>query len=119
MMLGDNKEVEVAAQENDLSAKDPRKQFVVRGSVDHGMLEKMSRSLVGESVLPLKSDIIPCLFKDWHCLVEVKSIGSFNMVLTFDSMESKVEALLPPFLLNFFGEVRDWSENDANRSRIA
>ncbi|MED6201438.1 hypothetical protein PIB30_094976 [Stylosanthes scabra] len=79
----------------------------------------MSRSLIGESAIPLKIDIIPLLFNDWESLLEVKPMGYFKMVLTFDSLEKKVEAFNSPFLLNYFGEVRDWSENEANRSRVA
>ncbi|MED6219894.1 hypothetical protein PIB30_040015, partial [Stylosanthes scabra] len=56
---------------------------------------------------------------DQESLLEVKPMGCFKMVLTFDSLENKVEALNSPFLLNYFDEVRDWSENEANRPRVA
>ncbi|MED6119956.1 hypothetical protein PIB30_016546 [Stylosanthes scabra] len=44
-------------------------------------------------------------------------MGPFMMVLTFGSVEDKDEARLSPLLLTYFGEIRNWSEQEANRTR--
>ncbi|MED6106179.1 hypothetical protein PIB30_002631 [Stylosanthes scabra] len=66
---GDNNKVELEVQKNDIETEDRSLEHMVQGVIDQRMWEKMTRSLVGESVIPLKRDIIPSLFDDWHTLV--------------------------------------------------
>ncbi|MED6219372.1 hypothetical protein PIB30_035187 [Stylosanthes scabra] len=119
ILLGEKKGVGPALQNDGPEMKDQAVVGVAKCYIDNGMMEKLWRSLVGESAIPLSSEIIPSFFNDWHTLVEVKPLGSFKMVLTFDAVDNMREALVSPFLLNIFGEVRAWFEVEANRSRIA
>ncbi|MED6145794.1 hypothetical protein PIB30_028554 [Stylosanthes scabra] len=90
----------------------------VQGIIDEEMKEKLSSSIVGELVVPVKmEELAPKLFHDWHTLVEVKSIGPFQVLMVFDSEESMREALNSYFLLNHFGEIRAWEAMEMNRSR--
>ncbi|MED6209194.1 hypothetical protein PIB30_052401 [Stylosanthes scabra] len=93
---------------------------VVHGIVNADIVKKLEKALVGESAIPLNSkETIIKLHEDWDSLVEIKGLGSFKMVMIFDSVESKMEALRSQFLLNHFGEVREWNVGEANRSRKA
>ncbi|MED6179712.1 hypothetical protein PIB30_003512 [Stylosanthes scabra] len=93
---------------------------VVKGEVNVELVEMLKRSLIGESALPLnREDIIPRLYKEWETLREVKEMGPFKMVLTFRSVEDKDKARLSPLLLTYFGEIRNWTEQEANSTRKA
>ncbi|MED6143938.1 hypothetical protein PIB30_010602 [Stylosanthes scabra] len=119
VLIGEKMEEENEGENEDFGTKDVAAQVIVKGSIDAEMKEKLNRSIVGESVIPLKSSIIPIILKDWDTLIEIKRLGTFKMVLTFDSVDNKKEALNSSLLLSYFGEVRDCSECEANRSRIA
>ncbi|MED6146519.1 hypothetical protein PIB30_035221 [Stylosanthes scabra] len=115
------KNVLLGKQEEDehVENKEPRLP-IVKGNVDVNMLEKLQRSIVRESTFPLNIEqMAPKLFSDWHTLMEVKILGSYKLVLTFDSIENMEEAVQSAFLLNHFGEIRKWNEDESNRSRKA
>ncbi|MED6170332.1 hypothetical protein PIB30_029935 [Stylosanthes scabra] len=59
------------------------------------------------------------IVKDWPTPMEVKTLGSYKLVLTFNSIENMEEAVQSAFLLNHFGKVRKWNEDESNRSRKA
>ncbi|MED6162141.1 hypothetical protein PIB30_067553 [Stylosanthes scabra] len=67
---------------------------VVKGFVDMALVEKLKRSIIGESAIHLNSeDIIPRIYNDWHTFQEIKEMESFKMVMTFATVEDKDEAL--------------------------
>ncbi|MED6146197.1 hypothetical protein PIB30_032356 [Stylosanthes scabra] len=87
----------------------------VKAFVDNAMLEKLGRSIVGESTIPLNvEETTTRLFADWHTLEEVTTLGSFKMILSFDDEPNMLEALHSSFLLNHFSEIRRWSRWETN-----
>ncbi|MED6157155.1 hypothetical protein PIB30_020823 [Stylosanthes scabra] len=55
--------------------------------------------------------------RDCRTLLEVQRLGSFRMVLIFDSKDNMEEALQSPFLLNHFFEVRRWETQEVWKMR--
>ncbi|MED6147389.1 hypothetical protein PIB30_043605 [Stylosanthes scabra] len=90
----------------------------IKGVADRNIMALLGRAIVGESAIPLLAEeVIPSLFRDWHTLMDVKLMGSFKMLLIFDEVNNMIKALNSSFLLNYFGEIRKWSEYEVNRSR--
>ncbi|MED6182594.1 hypothetical protein PIB30_029952 [Stylosanthes scabra] len=82
--------------------------------------EKLERSLVREAINPIQVDEVRrAIMKDWCEVVEVKMLGSFKVLITFDSKECMETIANSSFLLNHFVEVRSWSPGEGNTSRKA
>ncbi|MED6157585.1 hypothetical protein PIB30_024590 [Stylosanthes scabra] len=85
---------------------------------DEVLNERLSRSLVGETINPMRfQELRTAVMKDWHTMVDMKMMGSWKAVMTFDSLENMIEAEQSPYLLNHFMEVRRWTLREVNRSR--
>ncbi|MED6111608.1 hypothetical protein PIB30_053811 [Stylosanthes scabra] len=86
---------------------------VVKGWVDVGLMQKLERSLIGESIIPLKKDdIIPSQYKDSHTLEEIKAMGSFNW------RELKANGSRRAFIVIYDMSFQAWNEKNFHRIAV-
>ena len=96
------------------------KTTVVYGEINDDMKEKLSRSIIGETTYPVNVDVLKeRLLQEWYTIVEVKPMGAYKTVLTFESVQDKEDALKlgGDCLKNHFADVRDWSIEEFNQTR--
>ncbi|MED6124479.1 hypothetical protein PIB30_059282 [Stylosanthes scabra] len=87
-------------------------------ATERTMMEKLNRSLIGESTNPIQLVVMrDTIMKQWSDLEEVELIGPRNALLTFSSEEMMAEAGQSPLLLNNFVQVRKWLPGEVNDSR--
>ena len=85
--------------------------MVVYGEVDQFMMDKLSKSIIGESIFPVNMEIMEeRLRRDWYTIIDVKPMGAYKTLITFETKEDMEDALGSDFLLNYFKEIRRWSE---------
>ena len=66
---------------------------IVNGKVDQRMLERLEKSLIGESTTPiLVDDLTEKLIRVWSSVVKISNMGS-KALITFDTKKDLEEAL--------------------------
>ncbi|MED6136896.1 hypothetical protein PIB30_059997 [Stylosanthes scabra] len=81
-------------------------------------VERLERSLVGEALNPMDFDEMrKAMMRDLHTIVDVKMMGAMKLVMIFDTVANKEEAIRSPLLLNHFIDVRRWSPAEVNFNR--
>ncbi|MED6225206.1 hypothetical protein PIB30_091477 [Stylosanthes scabra] len=72
----------------------------------------------GELMHPLNlEELREAVMKDCHTIAEMKMMGSWKAVMTFNSIANMVEAENSSCILNQFAEIRRWTPREVNRSR--
>ncbi|MED6156823.1 hypothetical protein PIB30_017983 [Stylosanthes scabra] len=86
--------------------------------VDEKMVEKLQRSLVGESFNPIHFEAaMEDIRKVWPNVVELNMMGSRKMVMVFETAQNIEEVEITQELRNHFTEIRKWSPSDVVESR--
>ena len=94
------------------------KTVVVYGEVDEVMMKKSSRSIVGESIALVSIEVREeCLCKDWYTIKEVKPIGTYKTLITFETREDMEDAMGSDYLLNYFEDIRRWSDEEYSQTQ--
>ena len=79
---------------------------------------KLSRCLIGESLFPVDIETMSeKLYRDRFTMVDVKQMGAYKTVMTFETKNDMEEALASDYLLNHFEEVRKWSMEECSQTR--
>ncbi|MED6205931.1 hypothetical protein PIB30_022215 [Stylosanthes scabra] len=85
---------------------------------DSKVTEVLQRCLIGESLELFDfPKLAESLKRDCQSIVRVKSLGSFKVVMEFETEQQMKEVLDSQLLLNHFMEIRKWSEGETNRTR--
>ncbi|MED6167901.1 hypothetical protein PIB30_007216 [Stylosanthes scabra] len=85
---------------------------------DDIMTEKMERSLIGETMNPIDFDNLKMkIYEGWKTITEIRRMGGYKLVMTFDSKENMEKALESPTLLTYFMELRRWGRFEVCRTR--
>ena len=93
---------------------------IVQGVINEDTLEWLQRSIVGEIIKPLNFNLLADrLYNEWLCISNVREMGAYKALVTFDSRESLEEALATAkdLLLNHFKEVRKWTDEELCQTR--
>ena len=94
------------------------KTMVVYGEVDEFMMNKLSKSIIGESIFPVNIEVMEeRLRRDWYTIVDVKPMGAYKTLITFETKEDVEDALGSDFLLNYFEGIRRCSEDEFCQTR--
>ena len=93
---------------------------IVQGVNNEDTLEWLQRNIVGETIKPLNFNLLADrLYNEWLCISNVREMGAYKALVTFDSRESLEEALATAkdLLLNHFKEVRKWTDGELCQTR--
>ena len=75
------------------------KTIVIYGEVDETMMEKLSRSIIGESVYPVNIEVMgERLRRDWFTIVDVKPMGAYKTLITFENKQDVEDAMGSDFM---------------------
>lgn len=93
---------------------------VLEGVVNHIMIESLSRSLVGETLVSIDiKEISKRLMQEFSSIMSVKAMGSYKVLITFQSIKDMEDMLLMDnmVLLNQLEDIRKWTQEEFCRTR--
>ena len=100
----------VQQEKDDEGEKKEDESIVIYGEVSTDRKVEISKSVMGVTIQPVDfKELSVNLRKDWHTIVDIKPMGTFKTLVTFESPEEMEVAFKLDYLLNNFCEVRKWS----------